>query len=101
MSIKYSKLKTSVAVLGIATLAGVGAANVLPMAAANADTGIQLAACNPCGAQKKCGACNPCAAKKRRNPCNPCKAKKKSGACNPCAAKKRCNPCNPCSAKTR
>lgn len=91
MPIKNSKLKTSMAVLGIATLAGVGAANVLPMASAKADTGVQLAACKPCRG------CNPCKAKKRCGGCNPCKAKK-CGASNPCKAKK-CGGCNPCKAK--
>lgn len=94
MPIKGSKLKMSVAALGIATLAGVGAANVLPMASAKADSGVQLAACNPCAgkSKSKCGACNPCKAKKKCGPCTPCKATKK---CNPC------NPCNPCKAKSK
>ncbi|MEQ8195771.1 MAG: hypothetical protein RIB59_14905 [Rhodospirillales bacterium] len=92
MPIKYSKLKTSVAVLGIATLAGVGAANALPLASVKADSGIQLAAC---------GACNPCKAKRKCGACNPCKAKSKCGACNPCKATKKCNPCNPCKAKRK
>ena len=60
---------------------------------------IELAACNPCSAKKKCNPCNPCAAKKKCNPCNPCAAKKACNPCNPCAAKKKCNPCNPCAAK--
>ena len=70
MPIKNSRLKTSVAVIGIATLAGIGAANVLPMASAQDDAGVQLAACKPCRA------CNPCAAKKGCGACSPCKAKK-------------------------
>ena len=85
MPIKNSRLKTSVAIIGVATLAGVGAVNVLPMASAQADSGIQLAACKPCRG------------------CNPCKAKKRGcGGCNPCKAKKRgCGPCNPCKAKKK
>ena len=93
MPIKNSRLKTSVAVIGIATLAGIGAANVLPMASAQADAGVQLAACKPCRA------CNPCAAKKGCGACSPCKAKKACGGCNPCRAKKQgCGGCNPCKA---
>ena len=85
MPIKNSRLKTSVAIIGIAALAGVGATNVLPMASAQADTGVQLAACKPCRG------CNPCKAKKRGcGGCNPCKAKKHGcGGCNPCKAKKK------------
>jgi hypothetical protein len=78
----------------------------------------QLAACNPCAANKGCNPCNPCAGaagatsaacvvprlaaanpcavKKGCNPCNPCGA---ANPCNPCAAKKASNPCNPCAAK--
>ena len=55
----------------------------LPVAAAQSETPVQLAAHNPCHATK---GCNPCAAKG----CNPCAAKH---GCNPCAAKKGCNPC--------
>ena len=84
----------TVAAVGIAALAGVGALSVLPTAMAKtaADTGIQLAACNPCSAKKR-----------GRNPCNPCAAKKKGcNPCNPCSAKKKgCNPCNPCAAKKK
>ncbi len=60
MPINNSRLKTSVAIIGIATLAGVGAANVLPMASAQADSGVQIAACKPCKG------CNPCKAKKKK-----------------------------------
>ena len=98
MPIKNSRLKTSVAIIGIAALAGVGATNVLPMASAQADTGVQLAACKPCRG------CNPCKAKKRGcGGCNPCKAKKHGcGGCNPCKAKKHgCGGCNPCKAKKK
>ena len=64
---------------------------------------LQLAACTPCGGQKRgCGACNPCAAKKGCGACNPCAAKNAcspSKGCNPCAAKKGCGACNPCAPK--
>ena len=63
-------LKETIVALSVATLAS--SAAVLPTASAKAaNTGVQIAACNPC---------NPCAA----NPCNPCQPK--------------CNPCNPCQA---
>ncbi len=88
-------LKKSFTAMGIAALAGVGAAATLPTATAaelKPTSGIiQLAACNPCAAKKPCNPCNPCAAKKAKA-CNPC---------NPCAAKKACNPCNPCAAKKK
>ena len=90
-------LKKTIAAVGITAIAGAGALSVLPTAMAKtaSDTGIQLAACNPCAAKKKhgCNPCNPCAAKKKHgcNPCNPCAAKKKHG----------CNPCNPCAAKKK
>ena len=61
-------LKKPVAAVGIAALAGAGALSVLPTAMAKtaADTGIQIASCNPCKARKKgCNPCNPCAAKKK------------------------------------
>ena len=94
-------LKKTVAALSVAAIAGVGALDMLPEAAAKSPgqyDGVQLAACNPCAAKNPCAArnpCNPCAAKKipAANPCNPCAAK---NPCNPCAAK---NPCNPCAAK--
>ena len=78
-------LKKTVAILGIATLAGAGAANALPEASikpVTASSYMQLAACSPCAAKNPC---NPCAAKKikLKNPCNPCAAK------NPCGAKKK------------
>ena len=85
-------LKKTLAVIGVASLAGVGAMEVLPEAAAKSlgqYDGVQLAACNPCAAKKACNPCNPCAAKKACNPCNPCAVKLKKG----------CNPCNPCAAK--
>ena len=76
--------KTMIA-LTVATLAGVGAADVLPQAHAKAPGAsglIQLAACSPCAAKSATNPCNPCAAKKKVllkkvNPCNPCAAKKK------------------------
>ena len=92
---KRTTLKQTMAVLGIATLAGVGSMDVLPMASAKADTGIQLASCSPCRGY------NPCQAKKRCGACNPCQAKKRCGACNPCQAKARCGGCNPCKAKEK
>ena len=92
-------LKKTVAVLGIASLAGAGAMSVLPEASAKSLTQsglIQLAAC------KACSPCNPCAAKKKLiKACNPCAAKKACSPCNPCAAKKACSPCNPCAAKKK
>ena len=87
------KKTLAVTALSLATLAGATAANVLPVA--QADTGVQLAACKPCAAKNPC---NPCAAK---NPCNPCAAKNPCNPCNPCAAKNPCNPCNPCAAKKK
>jgi len=89
-------MKKTVTVLSVAALAA--ATSALPVAAADlsSSAGVQVAACNPCGAKR---ACNPCAAKRA---CNPCAAKR---ACNPCAAKRGCNPCaakracNPCAAK--
>ena len=86
-------LKKTLAVIGVASLAGAGAMAVLPEAAAKSLSqyeGVQLAQCNPCAAKK---ACSPC------NPCNPCAVKKVCNPCNPCAAKNPCNPCNPCAAK--
>jgi hypothetical protein len=90
-------LKKTFAAVGIAALAGAGAAATLPDATAAelnpTGTIIELASCSPCKAKK---GCNPC------NPCNPCAAKKKGcNPCNPCAAKKGCNPCNPCAAKKK
>ena len=87
-------LKKTIAAVGLAAFAGAGALSVLPTAMAKtaSDTGILLAASNPCAAKKKgSNPCNPCAAKKKgSNPCNPCAAKKKgSNPCNPCAAKKK------------
>lgn len=86
--------KKSMIALSVATLAGVGAADVLPQAHAKspgANSLIQLAACSPCAAKSASNPCNPCAAKKKvllkkGNPCNPCAAK---NPCNPCAAKKK------------
>ena len=88
-------LKKTLAIIGVASLAGAGAMEVLPKASANGLSqydGVQLAQCNPCAAKKVCNPCNPCAAKKACNPCNPCAAKKVCNPCNPCAAKKA-NPC--------
>ena len=89
-------LKKTLAVIGVASLAGAGAMEVLPEAAAKSLSqydGVQLATCSPCAAAKKaCNPCNPCAAKKACNPCNPCAAKLIKKGCNPC------NPCNPCAA---
>ena len=64
-------MKKTVTALSVAAIAATTAA--LPVAAADYSgmTGIQIAACKPCGAKKGCG---PCAAKKG---CNPCAAKKK------------------------
>ncbi|MBT6094941.1 MAG: hypothetical protein HOH04_08665 [Rhodospirillaceae bacterium] len=76
-------LKKSFAAMGIAALAGVGAAATLPTAIA--------ADLKPAGEIIQLASCNPCAAKKAKNPCNPCAAKKASA----------CNPCNPCAAKKK
>ena len=80
-------LMSTVAAVGVATLAGAG----ILLAAAEPGA-VQLAAnqlVNPCAAK------NPCAAV---NPCNPCAAVSPCAAVNPCAA---ANPCaaNPCAPK--
>ena len=80
--------RKTIAAISVAALAATTVA--LPAAVANADTPVQLAACNPC-AGKKCGAAKAkCGGK---SPCNPCGATKaKCGAkspCNPCAGKKK------------
>ena len=88
-------LKKTLAIIGVASLAGAGAMEVLPEASAKSlcqYDGVQLAQCSPCAAKKVSNPCNPCAAKKACNPCNPCAAKKVCNPCNPCAAKKA-NPC--------
>ncbi len=107
-------LMSTVAAVGVATLAGAG---ILLVAAEPG--AVQLVAnqlVNPCAAKNPCAAvnpCNPCAV----NPCNPCATKlvlKKNlnpcAAVNPCAAANPCaaNPCaaaspcaaNPCAPKT-
>ncbi len=74
-------LMSTVAAVGVATLAGAGI-----LLAAAEPGGVQLVAnqlvnpCNPCAAVSPCAAVNPCAA---ASPCaaNPC-------AANPCAPKK-------------
>ena len=85
-------LMSTVAAVGVATLAGAG----ILLAAAEPGA-VQLAAnqlVNPCAAK------NPCAAV---NPCNPCAAVSPCAAVNPCAAASPCaaNPCaaNPCAPK--
>ncbi len=91
-------LMSTVAAVGVATLAGAGI-----LLAAAEPGGVQLAAnqsVNPCAAKNPCAAvnpCNPCATKlalkKNLNPCaavNPCAAASPCAA-NPCAA----NPCAP------
>ncbi len=85
-------LMSTVAAVGVATLAGAGI-----LLAAAEPGGVQLVAnqlVNPCAAK------NPCAAVK---PCNPCAAVRPCAAVNPCAAASPCaaNPCaaNPCAPK--
>ncbi|MGF1611908.1 MAG: hypothetical protein ACFCUQ_21090 [Kiloniellales bacterium] len=64
---KRSKLmETAVALSAVAALAGTA---TLPVAVSHAaDTGVQIAQCNPCNPCDPCSPCNPC------NPCNPCSA---------------------------
>ncbi len=93
-------LMSTVAAVGVATLAGAG---ILLVAAEPG--AVQLAAnqlVNPCAAKNPCAAvnpCNPCAV----NPCNPCAAVNPCAAANPCAANPfaAANPCaaNPCAPK--
>ena len=65
-------LKKTLAVIGVASLAGVGAMEVLPEAAAKSLSqydGVQLATCSPCAAAKK--ACNPCKPMRRQEGVQP------------------------------